>query len=206
MQLQLARDGIADELELLLHRPAPPDEDALRLASERGHKDCVALLLEATANPNSWHCLHWYEFSVLWLACRQGHTGVVQILLDANADPHSLCPYNPLDSFDSLLIADGHGGQYQTPLWIASWKGHLPVVRLLLQAGADKNQGHYDKATPLYVAVHRGNLELVEALLQSAADVNQPAIFERTPLLEACSCGEVGGVRKEGRSPSLYPK
>ena len=52
-----------------------------------------------------------------------------------------------------------------TPLFVAALKGHLEVVRLLVESGANKDQGTTDKgATPLYIAAEKGHLEVVRFL------------------------------------------
>ena len=57
-----------------------------------------------------------------------------------------------------------HGG---TPLWIASEKGHLEIVRLLIESGGSVNQPHKTGATPLHVASQEGHLEIVKLLIES---------------------------------------
>ena len=52
-----------------------------------------------------------------------------------------------------------------TPLYAAARNGSLKCVLLLLEAGANKDQGRTDTgSTPLYIAAHRGHLEVVRAL------------------------------------------
>ena len=52
--------------------------------------------------------------------------------------------------------------------------GSLKCVLLLLEAGANKDQGRTDTgSTPLYIAAHRGHLEVVRALVESGANKDQ---------------------------------
>src|SRR5689334_16571030 len=45
----------------------------------------------------------------------------------------------------------------QTPLYYAAWKGHLEIVRVLLESGAQVNKGRIDiRATPLWIAAQKG--------------------------------------------------
>ena len=53
-----------------------------------------------------------------------------------------------------------------TPLYIAAEKGHLEVVRFLVESGAKKNQGTTDDgATPLFIATQNGHLEVVSPIV-----------------------------------------
>eukprot|EP00438_Fugacium_kawagutii_P033967 Skav229532 [mRNA] locus=scaffold451:213104:226195:+ [translate_table: standard] len=51
--------------------------------------------------------------------------------------------------------------------------GHLEVVRILIEAGADKNQAADNGALPLNIASHQGHLEVVRFLVEAGADKNQ---------------------------------
>mmetsp|Transcript_34986 Transcript_34986/g.77147 ORF Transcript_34986/g.77147 Transcript_34986/m.77147 type:complete len:107 (-) Transcript_34986:16-336(-) len=50
---------------------------------------------------------------------------------------------------------------------MASYQGHLEVVRLLLEKGADTEAPGQDQATALHVASDQGHLEVVQLLLDT---------------------------------------
>ena len=69
-----------------------------------------------------------------------------------------------------------------TPLLIAATNGHIGLVKLLLEYGANPNIIHnsysdrvnvYDQTTPLIEAVERGNYECVSMLIDYGADPNK---------------------------------
>ena len=61
-----------------------------------------------------------------------------------------------------------------TPLCAASLNGSLKCVSLLVEAGANKDQGTTDDgATPLYIAAQNGHLEVVRLLVGSGANTDQ---------------------------------
>ena len=60
-----------------------------------------------------------------------------------------------------------------TPLLTAASKDQLPMVKMLVEHGADLNFKHVvTKLTPLAYAVYDGNNAMVEYLLQKGADPN----------------------------------
>jgi len=59
-----------------------------------------------------------------------------------------------------------------TPLHVASYKGHVEIAQLLLDNNASVDAENIDRWTPLHSACFRGYLELVRVLLRSGANVN----------------------------------
>ncbi len=58
-----------------------------------------------------------------------------------------------------------------TPLYNAASSGHVEIVRLLLENGANPNITSYDwEGTPLATAARSGNKLIVELLLKHGAD------------------------------------
>jgi ankyrin repeat protein len=59
----------------------------------------------------------------------------------------------------------------ETALHLAAGEGHLEIVKLLLEHGADVNaKTAYE--TALHLAAGEGHLEIVKLLLEHGADVN----------------------------------
>ena len=57
-----------------------------------------------------------------------------------------------------------------TALEWASVEGHLEVVRLLCEAGADKDKAEQEGATPLFIASQEGHTEAVHRVCEAGAD------------------------------------
>src|SRR5260221_6343775 len=76
------------------------------------------------------------------------------------------------------------------PLHTASRHGHLGVVLLLLDHGADVNAKMQGHSTALHLASQRGYLEIVEALLKQGASVGVQDEDDRTPSQVAVRFGE----------------
>ena len=100
-------------------------------------------------------------------------------------------------------------GTWQQPaLLIASNQGHLDVVRLLLEAGSDKNLADDHGATALIVASNQGHIDVVRLLLEAGADKNLANNGGRTALTLASASAhddiaqlllEAGADKKLGR-------
>ena len=53
-----------------------------------------------------------------------------------------------------------------TPLFVAALKGHVGVVRFLVESGANKDQSQRDDgATPLHAAAQKGRIDVVRFLV-----------------------------------------
>ncbi len=113
-------------------------------------------------------------------ACRQGRVDVMEYWLSQKG-------FRPNDEF-----IRGCRGDRVSGLWVASQKGYTDGVKLLIEAGADLNQG-CDGATPLYMASQNGRAEAVEILIQAGADLNQ-GCDGATPLYIASQNGHAKAV------------
>ncbi len=94
------------------------------------------------------------ETSLLYLAARDGHEDVVKAIL-ASATT----------SDDLLNKAETSNGW--TPLCIACINGHLPIVKLLLEAGAERRLCDLAGWTEKEHAVFRGHMKVAEILAAS---------------------------------------
>ena len=88
-------------------------------------------------------------------------------------------------------------GSRCTPLYVASYQGHVQIVQTLLTRNdIDVNQPEDDGCTPLFMAAQEGNVQIVQTLLtRDDIDVNKPHVDGRTPLIMACYDGHMEIVR-----------
>ena len=69
-----------------------------------------------------------------------------------------------------------------TPLHFAAKYGHLKIVEMLIQSGADKNCMAKSCRTPLHLASIEGRFETAKILLQNKVDINCMDSDFKTPL------------------------
>ena len=74
---------------------------------------------------------------------------------------------------------------HQTALMIASEKGYLRIVQLLIDSGADINHQDIDGRTALMISSGKGYLPIVQLLLDSGADINLQNKYGNTALMYA---------------------
>ncbi|XP_046554430.1 uncharacterized protein LOC124263769 [Haliotis rubra] len=132
-----------------------------------------------------------------------GNVKAMTLLLDSLGSEHAT--YD-LDSSMPYLITD-HPERLQklvlqivilgsTPLHIASERGRLGIVKLLLSRDFNINEkGPRVAATPLHYACQGGHMDVVCHLVQNGADINSLDWVFRTPLHWAASCGESDVVK-----------
>ncbi len=68
-----------------------------------------------------------------------------------------------------------------TLLYVATARGHIHIVKLLLSRGANVNETTDEGKSPLHAAASRGNFYLVKILMKARADPHAKDIDGVTP-------------------------
>ncbi|KAJ5094708.1 HET-domain-containing protein [Penicillium angulare] len=139
-------------------------DDSLLLATKRGDKLIVQMLLEKGTNVET-SDIH-NQTSLFWGA-KRGHEAVVKLLLDRGA---------------KIEVKNSQG---RTPLFQAVEKGHGDIVKLLLERGAQTETGYDDDEMPLFRAAEKGYEDIVKMLLDRGAQVEAKDRDGQTPLCRA---------------------
>ncbi|MBY0402265.1 MAG: ankyrin repeat domain-containing protein, partial [Cyanobacteria bacterium] len=191
----------ASLLKVLLEHGADPNlrnnygGTALLTAVQRNSLELTMMLLEKGANPNISTA---YGQSCLSAAVNNQHQEMVELLLKNGADINlrPTAGHTPLFSavwkkhlaMAEYLIAKGatvdgiSGREDYTPLWAASNMGHIPLMKLLLEKGANPNYAQSQGVTPLMAAAESGSTKAVSLLLSRGADINAKTNTKQTPL------------------------
>lgn len=116
------------------------------------------------------------------LACARGDLSAVQTILSKSPESvHCLGPVAP-EHREHMTKADAAEGW--TPLHLAAYYGHGPVVEVLISMGAKVNVRSENAIgnTPLMAAIAGGHLELATYLMKRGAD---PTLSDKTGLTAA---------------------
>jgi ankyrin repeat protein len=142
-------------------------------------------------------------------AVMRGRGAEVRKLLRAGANPNQRDRFGPAmhdaaerGALDLVRLLHKHGAklderdsQGMTPLFLASRRGKLEVVRYLLAKGASVD-GKSLEFTPLGTAIVRGWPKVAQALLAAGANVKRRSKFDGfTVLVDAAFCGRLPLVR-----------
>ncbi|KAF5594283.1 ankyrin repeat [Fusarium pseudocircinatum] len=139
---------------------------ALRFASDFGHLDTVALLLQEGADVNA----EVEGQTLLSSAVEAGHTDVIALMIKQGAD------------------VNAQRGSWSDALSTASKTDRLDIMELLIEHGADVH------GYPLHVASRYGHLSIAMHLVKNGADVNVMAV-EGSALQAACEHGRTDIVK-----------
>jgi len=109
-----------------------------------------------------------------------GHLPIVQYLIMKNA---------------AVANVNQRNNDGESPLLVSSRKGHLRVVKYLVDHRADVNQLNNDGESPLLVSSRMDHLSIVQNLVDHEADVNQTNNNGESPLLVSSRSGNLTIVR-----------
>lgn len=147
-------------------------ETALSVSCLNGHKlICEYLVNELGASVNVCNARSW---SPLLCAVKSGCWEIVEFLLFKNVE--------------IIDLADKNG---RTPTILAASEGHLAIIDILIEKGADLNAQDRDGLTALSWACLKGHYNAALALLEQKVDVNHADQSGRTALDLATFYGDV---------------
>ncbi|PKA53771.1 Potassium channel AKT1 [Apostasia shenzhenica] len=163
-------------LHQLLKRGLDPNEadssghTALHLAASKGSENCVILLLDYGADPNSCgkqailldsSATDSVGSTPLWEAVLGKHEHIIRILVDNGGN-----------------LYQGDMAQYSCT---AAEQNSLELLKDIVLYGGDVTLPRKDGNTALHLAVSEGNLEIVKFLLDQGSKINKPNIHGWSP-------------------------
>ena len=135
----------------------------LHIASDQGETEMVQLLLLKGADKNAFDANNW---TPLYIAAFLGHVAAALALLGAGADVSLRC-----------------GGQtYATAMHVAAQRGHVEIVRAVIENGVDLGAVTADQSTALHSAALTNSAAAVEVLAEAGANIEAQNGEGCTPL------------------------
>jgi ankyrin repeat protein len=195
----------------------PSGETALMTAARVGKLDALTLLLDRGAKVNAKDDVHG-QTALMW-AVLENHADVVELLLARGADINAhtnvtitkgdYVPARPAAASGNGIIRQRalptpNGGM--TPLLFAIRDGNVPMLRLLLDRGADLSQSSGNHTSPLLIALLNGQVGIATELLDRGADPNAADDYHRAALFAAIDLRnfnheKYGDLPTDGRDP-----
>jgi ankyrin repeat protein len=147
---------------------------SLYIAALLGHLPSCKVLASSGASLEAANDL---GYTPLMAAIEGDHEDVIDFFLKSGAN------VNP--KIIATMEVKGLGGS--SPLYTATRRGNLAVIKKLLKRGVDVNRSAPNGWTPLKSAAQQGNFEIVKVLLDAGADPNIADETNYTPLMNAVS-------------------
>ncbi|XP_058836325.1 protein fem-1 homolog B isoform X2 [Topomyia yanbarensis] len=121
-------------------------------------------------------------YTPLIVAAMNGHYDVVHILLTQ---------LQPNLEKEGCVKFDGHLIEGATALWVAAGAGHMNIIKLLVEHGADVNHHTSKLSTPVRAACFDGRLDIIRYLVDHNANINFANAYNNTCLMIASYKGHV---------------
>ncbi len=151
---------------------------------------------------------HAGSYEDFFTAIKRDNAGAVQSLLSRGFDPNTLNPQGvhglllavqePSPKVADVLLrwpgtnVEARTAKGESPLMLASLRGHLDLVRKLITRGADVNKTGW---APLHYAATSGHVEIMELLLENHAYIDAESPNGTTPLMMAALYGTPASVK-----------
>lgn len=164
--------------------PNQDNQTALMIVARSNHVDTARLLIERGADVNATE--KWQGQNAVIFAAAQSQPEMLQLLLDAGGDPNSRSIPNERDR----QITAERRFQWRPAggipaLGYAAREGCLACTRILVDAGADIDQGDAENVTPLNLAVMNLHFDTAKYLVEAGANVNKWSWRGENPIYSA---------------------
>ncbi|KAK7732807.1 hypothetical protein SLS57_000750 [Botryosphaeria dothidea] len=193
-----ARAGHSEVLGLLLSHGIPINEQAFLGACTAEEPAVFEQFIDHGWDINS------TEFGHTALSLVVSSYACTKFLLEKGADPNlgreggasplAIAAFKPSAEVLDLILSFGAKMDPQALFNAIQLRGGggIPVMKLLIERGADVNARIKGKATPLHWAVRSGDKERIQLLLENGADKTNNSFAGRTPADLALEQGKTG--------------
>lgn len=180
-------------------RSLPANATPLHYAALFGHLKMIEYLIANGADPDVRDAKGMAPFQY---ASRRNRTPVMDLLLRLGASPDNIFEAINADDVGRVITLLHQGTDvnepdlFGTPLHRAASSGHVAIMVILIDAGADlESIGEPDSAHPLHAAALASEAEAETLLIDRGASVDARDAAGRTPLMIAASFGNVEAAK-----------